>query len=385
MSVSSYIPDDEAGSILTVDLGAIVRNWRKLAALAAPAQCGAAIKANAYGLGAEQVGAALAKAGCRTFFVAHVPEGRRLRAVVPDAAIYVLNGLQRSIVGALRSERLHAVIGSREELEIIRDSTTSSPALPYAVHVDTGMNRLGFGQGEALSILVQGGFDAVRPALVMSHFVSSEEPDDALNDLQIARFAAFRASFSDRARIAGPSAIRTEFSISNSSGIFLKEEPFCDLVRPGYALYGGNPSPGRPNPMEPVARLESRIIQLRNIEAGETVGYNAQWVARRRRRIATISLGYADGIFRSLGNRTGEDRGGFAKVRGMVCPLAGRVSMDLIALDVTDAGPDVSIDDVAVLLGDGITVDDMAERAGTNGYNILTNLGARFHRRYVGA
>jgi alanine racemase len=376
------VVEDEAGSVLTIDLGALASNWRKLASLCANAECSAVVKANGYGLGIEAVGKTLDAAGCQTFFVAHPDEGARLRKVAPRARIFVLNGFHPAAAGAYLASGLSAIIGSVEEFAALHDLAANGARIPFALHVDTGMNRLGFDAEDALKLIGMGHFDFLSPVLFMSHFVSSEEPADPINQAQITAFDAIRAAWINRFANNPQKQDTFSFSLSNSSGIFLKEKPFYDLVRPGYALYGGNPCPGQANPMADVVRLESRIIQMRVIPAGMSVGYNAQWVAPRETRIATLSVGYADGILRSLSNKTGEERGGSAIVNGRPCPFAGRVSMDLITIDVTDAGP-VKAGDHATIIGDSLTIDSIADRAGTNGYNILTNLGARFARRYV--
>jgi alanine racemase len=207
----------------------------------------------------------------------------------------------------------------------------------------------------------------------MSHLISSEATSAPTNALQIAAFEKLRMRF------PGIPA-----SLANSSGIFLPQKPFFDLVRPGYALYGGNPTPGKSNPMRPVVRLQAPIIQLREIEAGETVGYNGQWTAKRRSRLATIGVGYGDGLPRSL---TGTDAkpGGEVMVGSHRCPFAGRVSMDLSVIDVTDVPEEALARGFMVeLIGGSVTVDDVGARAGTIGYEILTGLGRRYFRRYVG-
>jgi alanine racemase len=214
-------------------------------------------------------------------------------------------------------------------------------------------------------------------ALLMSHFVSAEENDNPLNRQQIEAFEAVRSSF------PGVPA-----SLPNSSGIFLRDKPGYDLVRPGYALYGGNPTPDRDNPMQAVVGLEGRIVQLRWVEREQSVGYNARWTALDKRRIATISVGYADGYPRSSSARgkSGEELlAGMALVAGQPCPFAGNVSMDLITLDVTDV-PEAQVKrgDTVTLIGSDLTVDEVGRRAGTIGYEILTNLGARYARAYRG-
>ena len=370
----------QSSGVLTIDLTALADNWRLLAARAAPAQCAAVVKADAYGIGIEAAAPALHAAGCRHFFVAQLSEGTRVRAALaprPQVAIYVLNGLQ---AGAdphadYCEHGLAPAIGSEQELaRWAAYASTHISAPPCAIHLDTGMNRLGFSSLSALKDAVarHGGPEALGIDLLMSHFVSAEEPDNPLNALQIARFDEAHAAFRDLSA-----------SLANSSGVFLRERPAYDLVRPGFALYGGNPTPGAPNPMKPVVSLEIAIQQTRWIEAGDTVGYNQQWTAPRRTRLATLLAGYADGVPRSAG---ATDRpGAEAVIAGRRCPLVGRMSMDLCVADVTDLPDDSAQPGVgAQLLGDQIGVDEFAARAGASGYHVLTSLGPRYHRRYVG-
>ena len=369
MSGLPDVPATEAQAELIVDLAALAHNWRLLAGMIAPSQCAAVVKADAYGIGTEQAAQALFAAGCRCFFVAHASEGARVRAVIgADTPIYVLDGL---IAGAGRlapyaSHDLRPVLGSREELDAWAQGGLGA-RIPAALHVDTGMNRLGIAPADAMA-LASG--EGVRLDLVMSHFASSEIPDDPQNARQIALFDKVRAAFP---------AISA--SMANSSAIFLREKPFYDLARPGYALYGGNPTPGRPNPMSSVVTLRAPVIQTRSIEVGETVGYNAQWRATRPTRLAVIGIGYADGLPRSL-MATQTRRGGEAVIAGTRCAFAGRVSMDLTTIDVTDVPGPVRPGTMVELLGETISVDDMGERAGTIGYEVLTNLGRRYHRVY---
>ena len=372
MSGLNPVAAAESQAELIIDLAALVANWRSLAARIAPAMCAAVVKADAYGVGAEQASKALFDAGCRVFFVAQPSEGVKVRAVVgPEPAIYVLNGL---IEGAGRLDPygvhdLRPVLGSLEDLRIWSGSGLGG-RIKAALHVDSGMNRLGLPYSEALALALAGQAGAPGIDLVMSHFVSSEEPNDPLNALQIGRFEAVRAAFP---------GLRA--SMANSAGLFLPQRPFYDLARPGYALYGGNPTPDAPNPMRAVVTLRAPIIQTREIGVGESVGYNAQWSARRSSRLATIGVGYADGLLRALMG-TDARMGGEAMVAGVRCPFAGRVSMDLTVIDVTDVPGGVRPGDMVELLGADITVDDMAARAGTIGYEILTNLGRRYVRSY---
>ena len=361
----------EAGGILTVDLSAIVANWRALGARAgSAAACAAVVKADAYGCGIEPVAGALAKAGCRTFFVANLVEARRVRAVAADAVIYVLNGLMPGTGRAYLETDLRPVIGSWpewDEWSALRGAAGARGGA--ALHFDTGMNRLGFAPGEAAQLASRVGNDS-GIALVMSHFACSEE-DHPLNAVQIERFRAIRTLFPG---IAG--------SLANSSGIFLGPDAQHDLARPGVALYGANPTPGKPNPMRPVVSLEGRIMRVRTVEPGATVGYGATWTAERPTRLAIVSIGYADGFLRAA-SASDTRPGAEAIVAGRRCPLAGRVSMDLMAIDVTDVvETHVSRGGLVTLLGDGIGVDDLAARAGTIGYEVLTSLGRRYRRVY---
>jgi alanine racemase len=368
MTDASGPAEAEAGGILTIDLAAITANWRALRARAAPAQCAAVIKADGYGCGIEQVAGMLAKAGCETFFVANLAEARRARAAASGATVYVLT-LLPGTAAAYAGANLRPVLGSIAELEEWRAFRKASGWHgKAALHFDTGMNRLGFPHEETAQIAGGLGRDH-GIALVMSHFACSEE-EHPLNAIQMERFRAVRAQFPG---IAG--------SLSNSSGIFLGSEAHHDLVRPGVALYGANPTPAKPNPMQTVVTLEGRVVQLREVEQGATVGYSATWTAKRPTRLAVVSVGYADGFLRA-GSASDRKRGAEAIVSGQRCPIAGRVSMDLIAIDVTDVSSPPQRGDLVTLLGKDIGVDDLAERAGTIGYEVLTSLGRRYRRVY---
>ncbi|WP_310350580.1 alanine racemase [Methylobacterium sp. BE186] len=348
---------------MTVDLGAVAANWRRLSAEAPGVPCAAVVKADAYGCGLARVAPSLWRAGCRSFFVAHLAEGLRLRALLPAAEISVLNGLLPGSGPAHAAARLRPVLGSREELD--EWGEVSRGRHPAALHVDTGMNRLGLRLPEALALagpaIARAGID-----LLMTHLVSAERPEDPVNARQIADFATLRAALPG---IPG--------SLANSSGIFLGRHAHHDLLRPGYALFGGNPTPGRPNPMRPVVRLEAAIAQVRTVEAGESVGYNGRWTAPARRRLAALSLGYADGYPRAASGT------GRALVDGVPCPVLGLISMDLVVVDVTEA-PGAVRGATATLIGDSLDVDAVGAAAGTIGYEILTGLGSRYVRHYVG-
>ncbi|MGY3589932.1 alanine racemase [Bradyrhizobium sp. USDA 4341] len=363
-----------ATGILTVDLGAIIANWRKLEKTAVPAECAAVVKANAYGCGAEQVSRALAKAGCKTFFVATVEEAAVVRAAVPQATVYALGGFFQQTGDAYAKIDCKPVIGDLNELAewdvFCRRSGWSGGA---AIHIDTGMNRLGLTVSEAQGIIPRINAGDHGITLVMSHLVSAELLNNPANARQLASFREIASLFTG-----------VPASLANSSGVFLGAQFQFEMVRPGCALYGVNPTPEADNPMQQVVDLKARIVQIRNIDRGETVGYGGTWTARRPTRLAIVSAGYADGYFRAASANDGT-RGAEVVVAGKRCPIAGRVSMDLIAVDVTDLDKNaVRRGHMVTLIGEGITVDEVAHHFGTIGYEVLTSLGRRFVRIYKG-
>jgi alanine racemase len=364
----------EAGGILTIDLAAVESNWKRLAGLTVPVECAAVVKADGYGCGLEPVTRTLHRAGCRTFFVADVAEGRRARTVAPDATIYVLNGVMPGSAQAFAADHLRPVINSTTELaEWDAFVATKNWRGGAALHVDTGMNRLGITVEEAAAIAPRLQSENHGFTLVMSHLACAESPDHPMNARQLRLFRDIRMVYRGVAS-----------SLANSSGIFLGERAYCDLVRPGVALYGVNPTPGKANPMRRVVELKGRIIQVRTIDKGETVGYGAVFTAGRASRIAIIAVGYADGFLRSAGTARGKPAAEVI-VAGKRCPLAGRVSMDVLAVDVTDVAEGaVRRGDFATLIGDRVSVDDLAAGMGTIGYEVLTDLGRRYHRLYKG-
>jgi alanine racemase len=367
-------PEPEAGGLLAIDLSAIVANWRELAHRTAPAECAAAVKADAYGCGAEAVVRALNDAGCETFFVAHPGEGRGVRAVAHNAVVYVLNGLAPGTAETYAKDNLRPVIGSAAELaEWIGFRNRTGFGGGAALHVDTGINRLGLSPEEAAGEAVRESIDRHTISLIISHFACSEAPSHPLNARQMAEFRDVRALYPT---VPG--------SLANSSGIFLGPDAHHDLVRPGAALYGVNPTPGHLNLMETVVRLDGRIIQVRDVPEGETVGYGATWTAKRPTRLAIVGVGYADGFPRAA-SVSDLKPGAEAIVAGRRCPLAGRVSMDLMAIDITDVpGNEPTRGDVVTLLGDDIGIDELASHAGTIAYEVLTSLGRRYRRTYRG-
>jgi alanine racemase len=363
-----------ATGVLTVDLDAIVANWRKLEKAAVPAECAAVIKADAYGCGVDPVARALAAAGCKTFFVATLDEARAARAAVPSATLYALDGFFQNSGDGYAKIDCKPVIGDLNELAewdvFCRRSGWTGGA---AIHIDTGMNRLGLTITEAQGIIPRINAGDHGITMVMSHLACAEALNHPLNAKQLATFREIASLFTG-----------VPASLSNSSGIFLGLQFQFDIVRPGAALYGINPTPEADNPMQPVVDLKARIVQIRNVERGDSVGYGGTWTARRPTRLAIVSAGYADGYFRAAGSNDGT-RGAEAVVAGKRCPIAGRVSMDLMAIDITDLEKNaVRRGHMATLIGEGITVDELAHHFGTIGYEVLTSLGPRYARVHKG-
>jgi alanine racemase len=352
-----------ATGVVHVDLPAIVANWRLLCARHPGGPVAGVLKADGYGLGAGPIARALYDAGCRHFFVALLREAVAIRALVPEAMVGVLNGLVPGSVADYVALDITPVLGSLAEIEAW--APTGRPAI---LHVDTGMSRLGVDARE-LALIQQdhARLMGIELRYIMTHLVSSEVARDPINLKQRRRFEAACARL--------PPAPR---SFANSSGIFLGESFGSDLARPGAALVGINPTPSQPNPMRQVVRLMGRVLAVRAIPAGGSVGYNATWTAARPSRIATVGIGYADGWRRDLSGRA------TAYFDGAPVPLVGRVSMDLTTFDVTDLA---AIEPGAWLefLGPHQTADDVAALAGTNGYEILTSLALRLPRVYEAA
>jgi alanine racemase len=361
-----------AGNRLTIDLRALARNWQALGRMAAGAETAAAVKGNAYGIGLDPAVRSLAGAGCRTFFVALPDEGVRTRAIVPDATIYVLNGLAQDLAQVHARHHLRPVIGSTGELEDWAAYRAQGGTGQAALHVDTGMNRLGLTFDEARALAADP--EVVKRlglALVMSHLACADTSEHPLNARQLSTMRDVKALF------PGPAV-----SLANTAGIALDPAYHFDLVRPGIGLYGGPFIAGRP-PLDTVVTAEARIIQIRDVPAGETVGYGATATTRRQSRIAILSTGYADGYHRAAGS-TDQRRGAEVMLHGRRAPLFGRISMDLMAIDVTDV-PEAARGDWVELFGAAMPVAEVAEAGGTISYEFLTSLGSRYRRRYVGA
>nr|WP_246375842.1 alanine racemase [Gluconacetobacter takamatsuzukensis] len=358
---------------MTIDLAALAGNYRFLRDRVGPGvTCGAAVKADAYGLGAARVVPVLHRAGCRTFFVAHLAEGAAIRPLLgADSTIFVLNGPMPGTEAALHQAGLVPVLNSLEQIAGWRAlAQRAGTPLPAAMQLDSGMSRFGLSDDDLHTLLAEDApLTGIIPQLVMSHLACADEPAHPANHAQHAAFQRLRA------RLPAMPA-----SLAASSGLFLGPEWHFDMVRPGAALYGINPTPGHPNPMQPVVRLQARIVQTRRIGPGTAVGYGAGFIADRPSRIATLAVGYGDGFPRAIGGR------GHAILPAQPetpLPIVGRISMDCLAVDVTALGDIPLAAGTALdLIGPHHPLEDAADAAGTIGYELLTGLGARYHRRY---
>jgi len=358
-----------ASGYLTIDLAALGRNYRKLSAAVEPATAGAVVKANAYGLGAEQVCKALHAQGCRHFFVAHLAEAIKLRPLLPnDTQIFVLNGLQPGAEVTCADAGVIPVLNSLEQFR--RWSSAGQKlgrVLPGVLQFDTGMSRLGVPPGERSALAADLiGCASVEVLFLMSHLASADEVDNRQNAGQLLEMRKVATEFPG-----------VRISFANSGGVFLGGDYHGVLARPGIALYGGAPTAGRANPMEPVVRLDVAVIQTRTVPAGTRVGYGGAYMTSAEMRLATIAAGYADGLPRSLSDR------GAVFYGGVRLPIVGRVSMDSITVDVTALpGGTLSLGSLVEVLGPNQTLEDVAEAAGTISYEILTGLGHRYERQY---
>ncbi|MCA8893106.1 MAG: alanine racemase [Hyphomonas sp.] len=343
----------------TVHLDNIVANWRTLAALHPKANTSAVLKANAYGLGTERVAAALTSAGCDTFFVAYPEEGAVVRkAVGPDPSIFILNGPAPASMHLFHAHSLIAVLNSPAQIRLWSDAGNS----PCALHFNTGINRLGLPasmpqtDGDALR--------AMNPVLVMSHLACADEPDHALNAAQLAAFRKITDAF------PGVPA-----SLANSAGCYLGRDYGFQFTRPGIALYGGSVPPARIQ-LRHAVTLDAEILSVFPVKAGDRVGYGATFTAPQDMLLATVGLGYADGVLRSASNCF------IGWLDGVPCPVTGRVSMDLITIDVSKAQPSAKAGVRVEFLGANAKLEDQAARANTLGYELLTGLGTRVERLY---
>lgn len=354
-------------AFLDIDLDAIIANWRLLAQINRTGETASVVKADAYGLGAARVAPALAAAGCKTFFAAHLAEAVALRPLLPGVRILTLNGLTPHAAADFVAHDIIPVLSSLHDIALWRaEAHGLGRALPAVLHLETGLHRLALDAREVASLTEDPALLAgLKVETVMSHLINAEVPEDPRNQRQLAAFLAFAARFEGARR-----------SIANSPGSFLGPAFQLELTRPGAALYGLNTSPLQPRKLHPALRLVAPILQIHDIEAGESVGYAGLWTARRPSRIATIGVGYGDGLLRSLTNH------GVAYFDDTPVPLVGRVSMDLATFDVTDVP--AMPGSLLVLLNDRHGADELGQEAGSIGYEILTSLGRRYQRRYSG-
>lgn len=365
---------DFADATLTIDLDAIAANYRLLAEKAAPAECAAVVKANAYGLGVGPVALRLLHEGCRRFFVATLDEGIELREIFTahgpsfTPSIHLFHGIREGQEKTLQHYGLSPVLNSISQITLWNNHALEcEKALPAIIHIDTGMCRLGLTRLEALTLAENRELIShIQLEYLMSHLAAADEPGHEKNTRQLQNFKEVERHAPD-----------IKLSLANSSGTFLGKDYLFDLVRPGSALYGVNPTPGKHNPMCNVISLTAQILQIRDIDREQTVGYGATFTAAAGARIAIIPVGYADGYLRSQSNR------GSVMIAGEMAPIAGRVSMDMIAVDISHIKQPVTPGMKAELIGMHLPVDRVAEHARTIGYEVLTNLGQRYRRTYL--
>jgi alanine racemase len=355
---------------LLIDLDAITENYRTLNKQSGTAACGACIKANGYGLGMLKIAPALANEGCEDFFFSFTRGAVRLRAILPGIRIHIFTGLASAKPEDFVEHNLIPTLNSMEDIKqwsdfVIKTQTNH----PVNIHIDTGMLRLGLTPADVDMIIADPGImAAINVDIVMSHLACADDADHQLNAQQQAYFAKV-------CTVVGANRA----SLANSSGIFLGNQFHFDLVRPGAALYGINPTPGKPSPMRQVVRLQGKIMQIRSVDTPQSVGYGATHHISEPGRIATVGVGYADGYLRTLSDKA------TVYIGDIAVPVVGRISMDLITLDVTNVPEPLCRPGMAVdLIGPNHDVDALAAQAGTIGYEILTSLGNRYHRSYQG-
>ena len=372
---------EAASNRLTIDLGALADNWRRMDKLSGKARAAAVLKANAYGIGVKPAAETLYAAGARDFFVADVEEGVALRPLVPDGRIHILAGMWPGNEQLFFDYGLVPIINSEEQLAFFMSALSERGDHPCVLHVDTGMNRLGLTADEALALAG----DPARPAsfspiLVMRHLACADDPGHPLNRRQLESFRTVTAAFEG-----------IELSLANSAGVHLGPDFHFDLTRPGIATYGGEAVNGMANPMKPVVTAQARILQIRRVRTGETASYGGSAQFARDSRVAIVAIGYADGYHRSVSGggvtlRQATPSGAFGFLHGHKVPHLGRVTMDLSLFDVTDLPENaVRPGDYIELFGNNVAIDDVARAGGTIGYEMLTSLGGRYERAYIEA
>lgn len=352
-------------AVLDVDLNAIINNYQSLSSRSSSADCAAVIKANAYGLGYEHVAPALYNnTKCNIFFVANLKEAIGIRSILKDAIIYVFNGLFADQIDYYRDNNIRPILNDLTQIELWNDSSH-----PCAIHFDTGINRLGLSKSETEIFLNKS--NNLNISLILSHFIRSNEPDHVTNKDQLQKFKKINDALPD-----------IPASLCNSAGILLGDEYHFDLLRPGIMLYGGNPR-ALPLPADigNVFEIKGKILQIRDLNIGETVGYNARWTAKRPSKIALINVGYADGF---LGM---EEKVALASIRGRRVNIIGKISMDMIGIDITcdingQNFDNIKGDEEVELIGSNITLEMMSEVSSLGQYELLTSIGHRFEKKY---
>ncbi len=356
---------------LTIDIAALMRNYKTLDAMSATScETAVSVKADAYGLGARDVVSALSKAGAQRFFVATLDEAITVRSVLPQADIHILNGFMNDARDVYRAHNLSPVLNSLSEIELYRSfSHDCGEALPAIIHFDTGMNRLGLVSDEAQTLCDDLSLvDGIDVQFIMSHLSSSEEEDNPMNTVQYKRFQEVSLYFDG-----------VKQSLCNSGGVFLSQKYHLDMTRPGIALYGGCAVSKMEEVIRPVVSLSAPILQIHSVKKGEFAGYNETHCFDKDGHVAIISIGYADGVLRSLANN------GALYWQGYRLPIRGRVSMDLLICDLSAVSPQdyPVVGNMVEVIGAHQSIDDLAKDADTTAYEIITSLGARYKRNYI--
>ena len=355
---------------LTINLHNLQQNWQILQDHAPTAECAAMVKADGYGLGVLELIQALHQQGCRTFYVATLEEAIQIREKLPQAFVYATTGPQtKEECEIFHTHNIAPVLNTLKEIELWKNHTSShyEPARA-GLHIDTGMHRYGLNLDQHKELINQGIFDSLHLTKIISHMASSEEDQNSYNEEQLQKFNEIAAFHPDQLK-----------SFSNTSGIFLGPDFHFNEVRAGYGLYGGNPTPNKTNPLHTVAELTAPIIQISTVKQGRTIGYNQTFKTQEESRIATLRIGYADGLHRSLSNT------GVVKIGDYTAPIVGRISMDLTTVDVSNIPPNEleNLSHASIYASGDISIDEQAKRAGTNGYELLTSLGARIERNFI--
>lgn len=359
MKVADVLND--ASAELHVDLSAIIDNYQTLSDQSSVAACAAVVKADAYGLGMEQIASALYhNTECDTFFVANLVEAVKLRALLKEPKIYVFNGLFQDQVDTYLDHNITPILNDPSQIQYWNGNKA-----PCAIHFDTGINRLGFSLEQSEEFF-NSQYD-LNIDLVLSHFIQSEVLNHPSNEIQLDQFM--------RVRYQLPNA---KASLCNSAGIYLGEDYHFDLLRPGIMLYGGNPGLiNRPEGIKQAFEVKAKILQIRELQAGMSVGYNSQWTAAENARIAILNVGYADGTLKT------SDRNATVYVGGYQAKVVGKTSMDMIAIDITEPKFDkVGVNDFAEILGSNITLEMVAENSTLGHYELMTGLGRRYNKIY---